>query len=1035
MKGNWQLASCVLAALSTVSLGASAAQTTPVRGLHDNSPTLVALQNATIITQPGERLENATLVIENGKIAAVNRNNRVPQGARVINAEGYTIYPGFIDPYSNYGVPEPGANERYRRDTPAVYSNQREGGNASNAAIHAQINWVDQVSNQQDQAKTYRAQGFTAVQSARMDGIFRGRATTISLADEIPNKLVYRAHAQHFASFDKGSSRQQYPASLMGSIALIRQTLSDASWYNQAQGRSLMGGGVLEYNSALASLGNLSEQGVIFETSEEHDVLRAQQVFSEFEIPVTFVGSGYEYARLDDMRDTRGRFILPLSFPAAPEVTTQYAELDVNLSHLRHWERAPGNPARLAQAGIDFAFTMHGLDDPSEFWTNVRKAIDHGLEPETALAALTTHAARIAGIDDKAGRLSSGYHADFVVARGDLFADGEIVSVWTQGREHKLKPMHPTRFTGTFEISLQGQSYQLEIQQGRRLSGSLSDGADTVELKNLASDAHQLSFVAPLHELAGDGVYRFTLKAHSRDQLSGSYTDAQGISYQVNATRSAEVDEPQVSSRSAGNPEYMSALTYPNNGVGLAAVAQAQNLIIKNATIWTSADAGVLENADMIVRDGRIQRIGQDLATPRGYTEIDGTDMHITPGIVDEHSHIAIARGVNEGTEAITSEVRIGDVVNPDDVHIYRSLAGGTTVAHLLHGSANPIGGIGQAIKLRWGQNAEGLKFRETPPTIKMALGENVKQSNWGISNNRYPQTRMGVDVIIHDFFRTAREYQQAQQDYANLSRRERNRIAPPRRDYRLDALVEILNQERHIHAHSYVASEVLALMDTAAELGFNIHTFTHILEGYKVAPELAAHGARASTFADWWAFKNEAYDAVPYNACAMMEQGVLTSLNSDSNDLQRRMNIEAAKSVRYCGMDEQQALKMITLYPAMQLEIDDYVGSLEEGKHADFVVWNNHPLSAYAQVQQTWIEGTKYFDRQADLEQRAAIEQERQLLIQKVLGAGDQARQGNQYAYREPQPTWHCDTEHDIWNLHTWQSQQQTLNSHGGQH
>lgn len=1035
MKGNWQLASFVLAALGTVSIGASAAQITPVRGLHDNSPTLVALQNATIITQPGERFENATLVIENGKVLAVNRNNRVPEGARIIDAEGYTIYPGFIDPYSNYGVPAPGQAERYRRDRPAQYNNKREGGNASNDAIHAQVNWVDHLSNQQDKAKTYREQGYTAVQTARLDGIFRGRATTVSLADDIANNLVYRTYANQFASFNKGSSEQQYPASLMGSIALIRQTLSDANWYNQAQGRSLMNGGVLEYNAALAALNDLSEQGVVFETTEEHDVLRAQQVFGEFDIPLTFVGSGYEYARIDDIRETESRFIVPLAFPAAPELTSQYAELDVSLSHLRHWERAPGNPAQLAQAGIDFAFTLHGMDDPSAFWTNVRKAIDHGLEPQTALAALTTHAARIAGVEDKAGRLSAGYQADFVVARGDLFSDGEIVSVWTQGHEHQLKPMRPTRFAGEFELTINGQTYQLELKEGRRLSGTLSYSSDKVELTDIDRDAHQLTFVAPLYKLAGDGAYRFTLRAHSRDRLTASYTDAQGRTHQIEIQRTSEPETAAQTTREAGQPEYVSQLSWPNNGLGLSAPAEAQNVIIKNATIWTSSDTGVLENADMIVRDGRIQRIGQDLATPRGYTEIDGRDMHITPGIVDEHSHIAIARGVNEGTEAITAEVRIGDVVNPDDVHIYRSLAGGTTVAHLLHGSANPVGGIGQAIKLRWGQNADGLKFTETPPTIKMALGENVKQSNWGISNNRYPQTRMGVDVIIHDYFRTAREYQQAHQAYNDLSRRERNRTVPPRRDYRLDALVEILNQERHIHAHSYVASEVLSLMATAEELGFNIHTFTHILEGYKVAPEMAEHGARASTFADWWAFKIEAYDAVPFNACAMMEQGVLTSLNSDSNDLQRRMNIEAAKSVRYCGMDEQEALKMITLYPAMQLEIDDYVGSLEEGKHADFVIWNNHPLSAYAQVQQTWIEGVKYFDRAVDLERRADIEAERQQLVQKVLGADDQARQGNQHAYREPQPTWHCDSEYDVWQAHTWQSQQQLLNSLGGQH
>lgn len=1039
MKGNWRLTSFVLAALGTMTVTASADQTTPVRGLHDNSPSLVALQNATIITQPGEAHENATLVIENGKIKAVNRNNRAPEGARIVDAAGYTIYPGFIDPYSNYGVPEAGSAERYRRDRPAQYNNHREGGNASNDAIHAQVRWVDQLSNQPDKAKPYIEQGFTTVQSARMDGIFRGQATTVSLADAIPNKLVYRAQGQQFASFDKGSSTQQYPASLMGSIALIRQTLSDANWYNEAQGRTLSGGGMVEYNAALSALANLDEQGLIFTASDEHDVLRAKSVFDEFNVPVTFVGSGFEYARLDDIRDTQSKFILPLDFPAAPEVSAQYAELDVSVADLRHWERAPGNPAMLAQAGIDFAFTLHGLENHGDFLSNVRKAIAHGLTPEAALAALTTHAADIAGIADQSGRLSEGYHADFVVARGDIFSDGEIVSVWTQGQEHRIKPMHPTQFAGTYQLSIDGQSYQLELQQTAKVSGQLSLGDERIDIAKVNSDTHEVQFVADMQPFGRDGVYRFTLNAHSRDALVGSYSDAQGHEHRLRAERQGDAKERTAQRAEAGSVEYTSALTWPNIGLGLSQAPEQENIIIKNATIWTSADAGVLENADMIVRNGRIRTIGEGLSTPRGYTEIDGTGMHITAGIVDEHSHIAISRGVNEGTEAITAEVRIGDVVNPDDVHIYRSLAGGTTLAHLLHGSANPVGGTGQAIKLRWGQNAEGLKFKETPATIKMALGENVKQSNWGISNNRYPQTRMGVDAIIHDYFRTAREYQQAQHDYDNLSRRQRNRTAPPRRDYRLDALVEILNGERHIHAHSYVASEVLSLMKTAEELGFNIHTFTHILEGYKVADEMAEHGARGSTFADWWAFKIEAYDAVPYNACAMMEKGVLTSLNSDSNDLQRRMNIEAAKSVRYCGMDEHEALKMITLYPAMQLEVDEYVGSLEEGKHADFVVWNHHPLSAYAQVQQTWIEGTKYFDREADLARRDSIEAERQALVQKVLAQGSNARHGSQSGYKQQQPTWHCDSEYDVWRDHLYQAQHvsghQHSHSFGGQY
>ncbi|MGX5913679.1 amidohydrolase family protein [Aliidiomarina sp. Khilg15.8] len=1015
MRGRWRIASTVLAALGTVSVTATADQTTPVRGLHDNSPSLVALQNATLVTEPGTELSNATLVIENGKITAVSRNNRAPKGARVIDATGYTIYPGFIDPYSNYGVPEKGESSRYRRDEPAQYNNKREGGNASNDAIHAEVRWVEQLANQQDKAKSYVEQGFTSVQSARMDGIFRGQATQVSLADKIPNSLVYKDVTRHVASFDKGSSQQQYPNSLMGSIALIRQTLADAQWYSDAQGKQTMGG-LLEHNAALAALSNLSEQGVIFETSDELDIARADQVFKAFDIPVTYVGSGFEYARLNDVRATESKLILPLNFPAAPELAQQHAELDVSLKDLRHWERAPGNAAMLAEAGIDFAFTLHGLEKTEHFLPNVRKAIDHGLSREKALAALTTEAARIAGVADKAGRLAPGYTADFIVSRGDLFSNGEIASVWLQGQETRLKPMHPTQFAGEFALNFANQAFDLTLNESGQLSGEIIQGDNSVKLQHVSSDEHSVSFVADLSAFELPGRFRFSLSQSARDEFAGSVVNPQGEELDLQATRESVADTESDSRREAGSPEYMGSLTLPNIGLGNQQQPEQQNLHIRNATVWTSADAGVLENADIIVRNGRIQRVGENLSTPRGYATLDAEGMHITAGIIDEHSHIAISKGVNEGTEAVTSEVSIGDVVNPDDVHIYRSLAGGTTTAHLLHGSANPIGGQGQTIKLRWGENAEGLKFTETPATIKMALGENVKQSNWGISNNRYPQTRMGVVAIVHDYFRAAKEYRQAQRDYDNLSRGERRGTAPPRKDYRLEALLQILDGERNIHAHSYVASEILALMEVADELGFKIHTFTHILEGYKVAEEMAAHGANASSFADWWAYKIEAYDAIPQNACVMMDKGVLTSVNSDSDDLQRRMNIEAAKSVRYCGMSEEDALKMITLYPAQQMEVDEYVGSIEEGKHADLVIWNNHPLSAYAQVQQTWIEGRKYFDREQDLERRDSLNEEKHALIQKVLAAGSDAQQGSRNGYKQEQPGWHCETNHDVW-------------------
>lgn len=1018
MKRNLLILGAVTALVAGITSAAKADQTTPIYGLHQFEPSLVAFQNATLVLEPGKELKNATLVIENGMITSIEKNNRAPKGARVIDATGHYIYAGFIDPYSNYGVEKPAHRQGIGRNTPPQYSNKREGGNASNGAIHARQAWADTFKPSTKEATGYIQQGFTSVQSARLDGVFQGQSATVSLAQGLPNDLIYNAQAAHFGSFDKGSSTQQYPSSLMGSIALVRQALSDTQWYQQAQGQQ-GSHGAIEYNADLAALTNLKSKGIIFHTNDEQSLLRASRVFQEFSVPVTLVGSGYEYAVLPELKQAKAQLILPLNYPAAPNIQAQFDELDVNLGVLRHWERAPSNPAAVAQEGLSFAFTLYDLENKTNFLPHVRKAIQHGLSKQDALAALTTHPANMAGISNQAGRIAVGLRADLVVAKGDLFEQGSIQSVWLQGVEHQQHSFDDISFAGTYTVSNQGTG-QAEIVISSALLPQIqfNEGEQTARAKHVQQTADALSFQIDLSMLGAEGIHRVVVQQESQDVLiakaqavDGTVTELHLQAVATN-TETAKSSPPTVQA-----PTFVGQLTYPNIAFGKAEQPQQQNLHIKNATLWTSDQQGVLEQADLLIRQGVIQGVGPRLKTPKGYTVIDGTGLHVTPGIIDEHSHIAISQGVNEGTDAITSETRIGDVVNPNDIQIYRSLAGGTTIAHLLHGSANPVGAQGQVIKLRWGQNAQQLKFTQAPSTIKMALGENVKQSNWGDLNRiRYPQTRMGVAAILKDYFQQAKEYEQEHKAYAALSRSARNKQAPPRTDYRLQSLLEIVNGERYPHVHSYVSSEILALMDVVEELGFRIHTFTHILEGYKVADELKEHGARASTFADWWAYKFEAYDAIPQNACLMMEKGVLTTVNSDSQDLQRRLNTEAAKSVGYCGMSEEEALKMVTLYPAMQLEVDDYVGSLTVGKHADFVIWNAHPLTAYAQVQQTWVDGRKYFDREEDLKMRQSIAEERRALVAAVLEQGTEAQRGNHHQFPREQPEWHCEDNLDTW-------------------
>jgi imidazolonepropionase-like amidohydrolase len=374
--------------------------------------------------------------------------------------------------------------------------------------------------------------------------------------------------------------------------------------------------------------------------------------------------------------------------------------------------------------------------------------------------------------------------------------------------------------------------------------------------------------------------------------------------------------------------------------------------------------------------------VGKGLAAPKDAVIIDARGKHVTPGLIDCHSHAAITGGVNEGSHNVTAEVRIQDVLNADDEVIYRQLAGGLTAADLLHGSANAIGGQNCVVKWRYGEDPEGLKMKGAKPGIKFALGENPKQSNWGPqNNNRYPQTRSGVEQLIRERFLAAQDYMKAMDEW----RSGRRKGLPPRRDLQLDALVEVLRGERLVHSHAYRADEILMLIRLAEEFRFTVGTFQHVLEGYKVADEIAAHGAGASTFSDWWAYKFEVYDAVPYNGAIMWDRGVVVSFNSDDDELARRLNLEAAKAVKYGGVPEEEALKFVTLNAARQLAVADRVGSLEPGKDADFVVWSGHPLSTYSVCEETWVDGRKYFDRAEDLAGREALAAERKALIEKI--------------------------------------------------
>jgi len=407
-------------------------------------------------------------------------------------------------------------------------------------------------------------------------------------------------------------------------------------------------------------------------------------------------------------------------------------------------------------------------------------------------------------------------------------------------------------------------------------------------------------------------------------------------------------------------------------------------MVIRNATILTVSH-GTIEHGSILIKDGKIAEVGLSVNAPKDAQVIDAAGQFVIPGIIDCHSHIA-AESINEDSVSVSSMVNMAEILNPDDVDIYRDLAGGVTAANILHGSANSIGGQTLVIKLRWGQPAAKLPFEGALPGIKFALGENPKRSNFSIPGQpkRYPATRMGVEETIRSAFSEARDYKKTWDEYNRRSAAGEKNLIPPRRDLRLEPLVEVLEGKRYVHSHCYREDEILMLLRVAKELGFKVRTFQHVLEGYKVADELAAAGVGASTFSDWWAYKVEAYDAIPYNAALMTRRGVVVSINSDNAEEATHLNQEAAKSMKFGGLSHDEALKMVTLNPAMQLGIDKRVGTIDVGKDADLAIYNRDPLSAYAVVQKTLIDGRVYFDRQRDIAERSEREKEKKALFDK---------------------------------------------------
>ncbi len=1040
---------------------AALAQPAPERGPRHVDPRWHAITGATVVPRPGARIANATIVIRDGLVRSVTANGAVPAGARVHDLSGHTIYAGFVESHVAVDAPAPPADARGNHPHPGRILPQRRA--------------TDGAGLDGDTRGALRELGFAAAAIAPRDGNLRGRAAIVTLADpgsdlaaagvEVVRDDVYQTMSFDRASF-RSDSGSRYPTSQMGAIALLRQTFSDADWYHDCRDaitRDPARFEPLAPSDALEAIGPAGSTGtpILFDSRSELELLRAAKIADEFQRPMILLGSGTEFRRLDAIAATGRPLLVPLAFPETPDVADVTRAERVDLRTLMSWDRAPSNVKRLLEAGVDVALTSGDARDRGSFLDRLRRIVREGVDPDVALAMLTTKPAEWLGVADRIGTIEPGRLANLVVVEGDLFDDDATIrSVWIAGRAHEVEPVKTEPMAGTYTLDAEALGGALTLEIGaKRIRAERGETDVTARNTNVSIASFRCTLDGD--DLGAPGV--FALRGWiDGDVLRGTLITPTGesIAFTAPPAPPVEGDDPDESeeaadeatdpaSDDAGEPAIADAEVLdspPNEAVtddatvadadaqrdepargerrerrgrptddtdettsetepalgdvlplgayGLAEAPASESLYITGATIWTSAEAGIVENGVLIVHDGRIAYAGPADGAPArdDERELDASNLHITPGLIDAHSHTGVSGSVNEVGERVTAEVRIEDCIDPDDINWYRQLAGGLTAANQLHGSANAIGGQNSVVKLRWGvAHPDDMRLETAMPGIKFALGENPKRVAAGTDiADEYPQSRMGVATLIEDRLAAGRHYRAAWERFGAMTPSERRRAMPPRRDLELEAMAEIVASERWIHCHSYRQDEILMLARLAQQFGIKIGTFQHVLEGYKVAEAVRDAAVGGSTFSDWWAYKFEVIDAIPHNAALMTQVGANVSINSDSNEHARRLNTEAAKSMKYGGLSPEQSLALVTINPAIQLGIDDRVGSLEVGKDADFAIWSGDPLKYSSRCTSTWIDGREYFSLERDAEHRRLATAERQRLIQKILAKND---------------------------------------------
>jgi imidazolonepropionase-like amidohydrolase len=882
-------------------------------------PTVFAIRDARVIPEPGKVLANATIVIRDGLIEAVGPDVKVPPEALTVDGKGLTVYAGFIDVLSNWGFDpalrrsEGGAPEAddLAADALAATKADNRKGMTPEFAVSTALKAEEEV------ADTWRRDGFTAHLIAPDGGFLVGQSALVSLSNRPPREAVLRSPVAMHAAFRGGpGAGTDYPRALMGIIAHCRQTLLDAGHYQRlwsAYEKNGRAGRRPPLDPALADLGPVldGKLPVVFEADSKDAVHRALDFSTEFGLRPILFGGSEAWKAVDRIKQTQTPVLLRLNFTEGPKPRPG---------------RFGGGPGPLAGAPPE--------EEPKDL-------------PERAKE------------DQKRQQKEEMANASVLHKQGILFGFS------TQG------------LTGDKPADKFRENLRKAISEGLPPEAALQ--ALTLDAARILGVDKQLGTISP-----GKAAHLVVMNGDFQEaKTKVRYVFADGVRFEYDDKKPDEKkpedkkpdekkpDDKQPEDKKPDDKKSDDKKPEDKKPDEKAKVEQATeieadrkpkvhtggNVLIRNATLLTVTN-GTKPKTDLLVRGGKIAEIGQGLKAPDGVTVLDAEGLFVMPGIIDTHSHFAIAGGVNEFSLSVVPEVRVRDVIDSEDVQIYRALGGGVTTARLLHGSANVIGGQDAVIKLKYGEPASKLVLADAPRGVKFALGENVKRTD-----GRFPNTRLGVEAVLVRAFTEAQEYRKAWDDY-QAARSAGKDVLEPRRDLRLEALADVLKSDLKVHCHCYRADEILMLLRVADRFGFKVKSLQHVLEGYKIAPEIADHGASCSTFSDWWAYKIEAYDAIPFNSALLHEAGATVCLKSDSNELMRHLYQEAAKCVKYGGMSETEALETITLNGAKQLGLDKRLGSLDIGKDADLAIFNGHPLNDYSRVEMTLVDGEVFFQR-----------------------------------------------------------------------